>query len=162
VAGWLTPSLVGRGSQESSEIGRRAASHLRRADSLSAVAAPSSSEAPAPPASDVTRRTYLAAERTWLAWWRTGLAATATALGVGRLLPELVDASVTWPYVAVGCGFGLVALALVILGWLRQRQVDAALRAGTFSPLPDSWVSGLALSATVLTLATIAIVVVQG
>ncbi|MFN8132427.1 MAG: DUF202 domain-containing protein [Solirubrobacteraceae bacterium] len=125
------------------------------------MAAPTDAEG-SPPASDVTRRTYLAAERTWLAWWRTGLAATATALGVGRLLPELVDATITWPYVLVGAGFGLVAFALVTLGWLRQRRVDAALRAGSFEPLPDSWVSGLALAAAVLTLATIAIVVVQG
>ena len=30
----------------------------------------------------------MAAERTWLAWWRTALAATAGALGVGRIAPN--------------------------------------------------------------------------
>ena len=30
-------------------------------------------------------------ERTLLAWWRSGLAALAVALGVGRLLPALLD-----------------------------------------------------------------------
>jgi putative membrane protein len=41
---------------------------------------------------DVTRRTRLAAERTWLAWWRTGIAASAAALAVGALVPQLVEA----------------------------------------------------------------------
>ena len=35
-------------------------------------------------------RTELAAERTWLAWWRTAIAAAVAGLGVGRLLPEVV------------------------------------------------------------------------
>ncbi len=35
-----------------------------------------------PEKSDVTRRTWLAAERTWLAWWRTGVGASAVANGV--------------------------------------------------------------------------------
>jgi len=39
--------------------------------------------------SDVTRRTWLAAERTWLAWWRSGVAVGAVALAVGRFLPGL-------------------------------------------------------------------------
>jgi uncharacterized membrane protein YidH (DUF202 family) len=32
---------------------------------------------------DASRRTYLAEERTLLAWWRSGLAAFAVAVGVG-------------------------------------------------------------------------------
>ncbi|MBA3261818.1 MAG: DUF202 domain-containing protein [Thermoleophilaceae bacterium] len=40
---------------------------------------------------DVTRRTRLAAERTWLAWWRSGIAAATAAVGVGGVLPSLVD-----------------------------------------------------------------------
>jgi hypothetical protein len=33
----------------------------------------------------------MAAERTWLAWWRTALGATAGALAVGRFAPQLLD-----------------------------------------------------------------------
>jgi uncharacterized membrane protein YidH (DUF202 family) len=40
---------------------------------------------------DVTRRTRLAAERTWLAWWRSGIAAATAAVGVGGVVPQLVD-----------------------------------------------------------------------
>jgi uncharacterized membrane protein YidH (DUF202 family) len=36
-----------------------------------------------------TRQTRLAAERTQLAWWRTGLAAIAVGIGIGRILPAL-------------------------------------------------------------------------
>ena len=43
---------------------------------------------------DATRRTYLASERTELAWWRTGLTALAVALGVGRVVPGLDENAV--------------------------------------------------------------------
>ena len=36
---------------------------------------------------DVVQRTSMAAERTWLAWWRTALTATAGALAIGRFAP---------------------------------------------------------------------------
>ena len=35
------------------------------------------------------RRTRLAGERTYLAWWRTGLTAFAVSLGAGRLVPAV-------------------------------------------------------------------------
>jgi putative membrane protein len=54
---------------------------------------------------DQTRRTSMAAERTWLAWWRSAIAATAGALGVGRLAPELLDVA-PWPYILLGCLYG--------------------------------------------------------
>ena len=44
----------------------------------------------------------MAAERTWLAWWRTALVATAGALGVGRLAPRLLHAA-SAPYIVLGC-----------------------------------------------------------
>ena len=38
---------------------------------------------------DFTRRTLLANERTYLAWWRTGITSIATALAAARLVPQL-------------------------------------------------------------------------
>jgi len=35
---------------------------------------------------DVWQRTSMAAERTWLAWWRTALTATAAAFTIGGVL----------------------------------------------------------------------------
>jgi len=66
-------------------------------------------------ARDATRRTRLANERTYLAWWRTGLTAFAVSLGAGKLVPALTDES-RWPYAAVGIGFGLLGVAFVAYG----------------------------------------------
>jgi putative membrane protein len=48
-------------------------------------------EAPFDEARDATRRARLANERTYLAWWRTGLTALAVSFGAGKLLPALTD-----------------------------------------------------------------------
>ncbi len=40
---------------------------------------------------DATRRTRLAAERTYLAWRRSALAAFAVSVGVGKVVPELTS-----------------------------------------------------------------------
>ena len=57
----------------------------------------------------------MAAERTWLAWWRTALAASAGALAVGRPAPELLEVA-SWPYVLLGCGYALLAIGLLAVG----------------------------------------------
>ena len=83
-------------------------------------------ESPAPTLAqvDVLQRTSMAAERTWLAWWRTALAATAGALAVGRFAPELLDVA-PWPYVLLGCGYAALALGLLVFGARRQQELDA-------------------------------------
>jgi uncharacterized membrane protein YidH (DUF202 family) len=68
---------------------------------------------PPPVAADVVQRTSMGAERTWLAWWRTALAATVGALGVGRLAPELLDVA-SWPYVVLGAGYACLAIGLLL------------------------------------------------
>jgi putative membrane protein len=55
-------------------------------------------------AQDATRRTRLANERTYLAWWRTGLTSLAVSLGAGKLIPALAP-GVRWPYTVAGIGF---------------------------------------------------------
>lgn len=75
------------------------------------------------------RRTAMAAERTWLAWWRTALAASAGALAVGRLAPELLGAT-AWPYVVLGCAYGGLAVGLLLVGARRQRESERSLRTG--------------------------------
>jgi len=49
---------------------------------------------------DPTRRTFLAQERTTLAWWRTALSTLAVAVGIGGILPKLVNLP-KGPYVAL-------------------------------------------------------------
>src|SRR4051794_41605660 len=75
----------------------------------------------------------MAAERTWLAWWRTALGASAGALGVGRLAPELLHVA-AWPYVLLGCGYASLAVGLLLAGAQRQRALEHAMRTGGHVP----------------------------
>ena len=115
-----------------------------------------SSEGSAPV--DASRRTYLAAERTLLAWWRSGLAALAVALAVGRLVPALIDAP-SAPFITLGIGFGILALAFIVYGTNRQRHVERAMSEGRFRPL-NGWVvmtmTGLMVVLAVATVSLIA------
>ena len=45
---------------------------------------------------DAARRTRLANERTYLAWWRTGLAAFAVCIGIGRIVPGVSRLAADW------------------------------------------------------------------
>jgi uncharacterized membrane protein YidH (DUF202 family) len=82
---------------------------------------------------DATKRTYLAQERTLLAWWRSGLAAFAVAIGIGRLVPAILDVAAA-PFVALGVGFGTLGLAFVSIGAYRDRAVTRHLAQGRFDP----------------------------
>jgi putative membrane protein len=81
---------------------------------------------------DASRRTYLAGERTQLAWWRTGLTALAVALGVGRVVPELSKTSSSWPYVVAGVGFALWGIFALGYGTANRNAMEKALRDGRF------------------------------
>jgi uncharacterized membrane protein YidH (DUF202 family) len=69
-----------------------------------------------------------------LAWWRSGLAAFAAAIGIGRLVPALLHVSAT-PFVGLGLGYGALGLAFVLVGAHRDRAIKHHLAAGRFEPL---------------------------
>ncbi len=79
---------------------------------------------------DATRRTWLALERTELAWWRTGLTALAVGIGIGRVVPELDDSETQWPFVVVGVAFALYGVAMIAYGSVRERYLAADLERG--------------------------------
>ncbi len=108
---------------------------------------------------DVTRRTWLAAERTWLAWWRTGLAAAAVGFAVGRLLP--VSHHAHWPFAVLALSFELLAVAILILGATRQRRGAATLKHGGFDELSGGTVTAVTAAAVVLSLITAILVAVD-
>jgi uncharacterized membrane protein YidH (DUF202 family) len=110
--------------------------------------------------SDVTRRTHLAAERTWLAWWRSGIAASAASVAVGGVIPELVGGTRT-PYVALGVGYAVIAIAVFVGAARRQIAMRQALRRGEYAELGDAWIMGLTVSAGLLALATLVVLVVE-
>jgi putative membrane protein len=103
---------------------------------------------------DATRRTYLAGERTQLAWWRTGLTAMAVALGVGRVVPELSKTTTSWPYVIAGVGFALWGIFALAYGTANRNAMEKALREGRFheaSPKPLIALTGTAIILGLLT-----------
>jgi len=120
------------------------------------VAEPDRSDADA---TDASRRTWLAAERTWLAWWRTGLGAAAVAVGVGRILPGF-SGGTRWPLKLLGLAYGTLAVAILVIGGVRQLRVAAALRAGRYENLSSPlvlWLTAAAVTLAVLTIAVIAV-----
>jgi inner membrane protein YidH len=113
-----------------------------------------------PQDSDVTRRTWLAAERTWLAWWRTGIGASAVAIGVGRIVPELTHGA-RWPFRALGIAYGLIAVAVLVVGGVRQQRTNDALRQGSYSPLSSPTVMYLTAAAVIVSLGSIVLVAIR-
>src|SRR3954469_4515038 len=102
-----------------------------RRGSMAVVAEPT----PQRPDTETALNVEMAAERTWLAWWRTALVATAGALGVGRLAPQLIHAS-PGPYMGLGGTYAVVAIGLLVVGLRRQRAIAAAVERGQTAPLP--------------------------
>jgi uncharacterized membrane protein YidH (DUF202 family) len=110
-----------------------------------------------PDVADDSQRTWLAAERTWLAWWRTGVAATAVAIGVGRIVPGLTGGA-RWPLRLLGVGYGALAVAILVIGGVRQNHVAAALHRGGHDHLSSPIVTWLTVAAVVLALATLTVI----
>ena len=108
---------------------------------------------------DATRRTRLASERTYLAWWRTALAAFAVSLGVGKIVPELTGGS-SVGYEIVGVGYALLGVAFIAYGFRRQHQQERALLEGRFAPFGATAAMAFAIAGVVLGVATVVVVVV--
>jgi putative membrane protein len=111
---------------------------------------------------DATRRTRLANERTFLAWWRSGLTAFAVAIGAGKLVPAVADDVDAWPYELLGAGFALLGVAFVGYGWVRQRAVDRALAAGSYAPPSGVAVALFTVGGVVLGLGVLLVVMFGG
>ncbi len=109
---------------------------------------------------DATRRTRLANERTYLAWWRTGLTSLAVSLGAGKLIPALAH-GVRWPYTVAGIGFALVGLTFIGYASVRHRRVEQALARGEFAPPEERLIAALAVVGVALALLVLGIVLTQ-
>ena len=111
-------------------------------------------------AEDALRRTRLANERTYLAWWRTGLTTFAVSLAAGKLVPELSSGS-AWPFEVVGIAFGVVGMLMIAYAYLRQKRVEEALERGEYAPLDSRASLFFAALGVVLGLATVIVILVQ-
>ena len=89
-----------------------------------------------------------------MAWWRTGLGALAVGIGVGRLVPELSDASTQWPYSLLGlayCGYGIT---LLLYGSRRYGAVERELARDGYAPVHPRAILAFSLVAVALGAAT--------
>jgi inner membrane protein YidH len=110
---------------------------------------------------DALRRTRLANERTYLAWWRTGLATFAVGLGAGKLVPELSTGGAVWPFEVIGTAFGVVGIALIVYAYVRQKEVEAAIARGGYAAFDPRASLGFALVGVILGVATILVIFVE-
>src|SRR3954471_10674348 len=109
---------------------------------------------------DYSRRTLLANERTYLAWWRTGLTTLTVALAAARVVPELSDSKVQWPYTVVGVVFAVLGVICIGYGERRRASVDRAVREGEFVDADPRMVLGLTVLGVVLGLALVVLIVI--
>ena len=107
---------------------------------------------------DATRRTRLASERTYLAWWRSGLTAFAVSVGFGKVVPSLTGAE-RWPYALVGAFYGLLGTVFIAYGAYRQRALERALDRGEFLAPSPVFMLALAVSGIVVGLFTLGLVI---
>jgi putative membrane protein len=108
---------------------------------------------------DASRRTRLANERTYLAWWRTGLTAFAVSLGAGRLVPAIAGGPQLL-YSIAGILFALLGVLLIAYGRRRGREVDVAISEGRYQPADDRMLALVALVAAVGGLLLIALILI--
>ena len=92
---------------------------------------------------DATRRTRLANERTYLAWWRTGLTAFAVSIGAGRLVPAVAGGPQAL-YSVVGVLFALIGILVILYGRKRGRDVDASISEGGYQPADERMLAVIA------------------
>ena len=55
----------------------------------------------------------------------------AVAIGVGRIVPELTHGA-RWPFRVLGIVYGLIAVAVLVIGAVRQQRTADALRRGSY------------------------------
>ena len=105
---------------------------------------------------DALRRTRLASERTFLAWWRTGLTAIAVGIATGGIAPKLVG-ELRWAYVGVGTGFAAIGIVLLGYGLRRQAAVERAIDEDGFTAPDTRVLTFLTVAGAALGLLTIAL-----
>ena len=110
---------------------------------------PPGQASPEPEVADATRRTRLAEERTFLAWWRTGLTAIAVGVATGGIAPKLVGET-RWAYVGLGCAFALIGAVVLGYGYRRHTAAHRAIARGEFAAPDDRFLLFLSACAGAL------------
>jgi uncharacterized membrane protein YidH (DUF202 family) len=120
---------------------------------------------PSPPvpvdiADMAVKQAVMAAERTWLAWWRSALVALAGALAVGRVTPQVLHVA-SWPYVLLGVGYGLIAIGMVIVGALRHERLARVTLTSSDSTLDSRLIAAFSAAGVAVAACTLALILAQ-
>ena len=120
---------------------------------------------PSPPvpvdvADMAVKQAVMAAERTWLAWWRSALVALAGALAVGRVTPQVLHVA-SWPYVLLGVGYGLIAIGMVIVGALRHERLARVTLTSADSTLDSRLIAAFSAAGVAVAACTLALILAQ-
>ena len=75
-------------------------------------------------------RTRLANERTFLAWWRTGLSALTAGLAAAQVVPKLAGSTHQWPYTVLGVALAVLGTLCLAYGQWRRVVVERAVARG--------------------------------
>lgn len=89
------------------------------------------------------------------------MAAVAVGLGVGRIVPEVSDATHRWPYVVLGVLFIAYGIALIAVGSHRVNAVGRAVEQGRYDDLSPAAIRILTASAIGLATLTAVVVVID-
>ena len=84
---------------------------------------------------------------------------TAVAIGVGRVLPSIKGGSHV-PLKLLGLAYGILSVAILAIGAVRQAHVAEALRQGSYDELSSPLVLWLTAGGVGLALATLVLIAV--
>jgi putative membrane protein len=100
----------------------------------------------------------LANERTFLAWWRTGLASLTAGLAAAQVVPKLADSEHQWPYTVLGVGLAVLGTLCLAYGQLRRVAVERAVNAGKDASPSGAVPTALALLGVVAGIGLVALI----
>ena len=85
----------------------------------------------------------------------------AVAIAIGRVLPEVLTTGTTWPYVVVGAGWGVLAVAIAAYAPIRQRTLRRAIDEGGYAHPHTAMLSALSSGGVVLIIASVVLIIIS-
>jgi putative membrane protein len=111
---------------------------------------------------DYSRRTLLANERTYLAWWRTGLTSLTAGLAAAQVVPRLDESVDHTAYTILGAALAVLGTLCIGYGHVRRIAVDRAVRRGEFADLDNPLATIITVAGVLVGVGLIVLIVSGG
>ena len=82
----------------------------------------------------------------------------AVALAVGKIVPEVSKSSNEWAYAAIGAGYALLGVLVIVYGLIRRKELEDALSEGGYAPVNSALVTIVLIGSAVLGAAIAAVI----